>query len=186
MTIVDQVNMEDFEAVKLDEGEKINDKGKSLTGPSGKAANVEPTQGMSGTQKMTAPGSSGVQGTPINPVVETGNKVKFDSSNVCYFYATNKCKFGKECRKEHPKICNKFKKFGLQKFNKNKNGCSEECEFYHPRACFEAMKTKTCKRNDCKYFHMAGTKKEEGNNLEQHKLYFLFVPLFCDFKVAKQ
>ena len=50
MTIVDQVNMEDFEAVKLDEGEKINDKGESLTGPSGKAANVEPTQGMSGTQ----------------------------------------------------------------------------------------------------------------------------------------
>ena len=38
---------------------------------------------------------------------------------------------------------NKFKKFGLQKFNKNKSGCTEECEFYHPRACFEALKAKS-------------------------------------------
>ena len=80
--------------------------------------------------------------------------------DVCHFYAINKCRFGKDCRKEHPKICNKFKKFGLAKFNKN-HGCNKDCESYHPRACFESMKTKSCKRSDCKFFHITGTKKEE-------------------------
>ena len=61
-------------------------------------------------------------------------------------------------------MCNKFKKFGLQKFNKNKSGCTEECEFYHPRACFEALKTKTCRRADCRFFHLTGTKREEGSS----------------------
>ena len=28
-------------------------------------------------------------------------------------------------------------------------------------ACFESMKTKTCKRTECKFFHTTGTKKEE-------------------------
>ena len=65
-------------------------------------------------------------------------KVKFNSENVCYFFATNRCKLGKDCRKEHPKMCIKFKKIGLTKFNKN--GCTENCEYYHPKACFEAMK----------------------------------------------
>ena len=46
----------------------------------------------------------------IGIVKEVLPKVKFNSDNVCHFFATNKCKFGKECRKEHPKICQKFKK----------------------------------------------------------------------------
>ena len=47
------------------------------------------------------------------------------SNEICHFYTINKCKFGKECRKTHPKICPKFKKCGLKKFNKN--GCEESC-----------------------------------------------------------
>ena len=92
---------------------------------------------------------------------DASTKVKFNTENVCHFFATNKCKFGKDCIKSHPKLCNKFKRFGLVKFNKN--GCTEDCEFYHPKACFESMKTKTCKRHDCKFFHITGTKKEETN-----------------------
>ena len=56
---------------------------------------------------------------------------------------------------------NKFKKFGLKKFNKS-NGCSEDCDQYHPMACFELMKTKSCKRPECKFYHINCTKKEEG------------------------
>ena len=99
----------------------------------------------------------------IGIVKEVLPKVKFNSDNVCHFFATNKCKFGKECRKEHPKICQKFKKSGLVKFNKN--GCSENCEFYHPKACFDSMKTKICRRTDCKFFHTAGTKKEDNSGV---------------------
>ena len=47
---------------------------------------------------------------------------------VCYFYSRNNCKFGKDCRYEHPKIRIKFKKFGLKKFNKS--GFDNECESF--------------------------------------------------------
>ena len=118
MTIIDQVNMEEFEAAKLEEeGKKDNEGSKDQ------------------------PGTSGIQNVkaPISPVFKVPDqgaqkiKEKFDNENVSYFFATNKCKFGKECRKKHPKICNKFKKFGLAKFNKS-NGCNEDCEHYHPKA----------------------------------------------------
>ena len=29
-------------------------------------------------------------------------------NNLCHYYSENKCKFGKECRKEHKKMCNQF------------------------------------------------------------------------------
>ena len=143
MTIADEVNMEEFEAVRLtDDGdkEKAEDKSKS-----------EPTAGHSGANIQF---QNGAAKTDLP-------KTKFNSENVCQFFASNKCRFGKECRKEHPKICNKFKKFGLNKFNKN-HGCKDECEFFHPRACYEAMKTKTCKRTACKFYHIAGTKLFDG------------------------
>ena len=82
------------------------------------------------------------------------------SKEICHFYTINKCKFGKDCIKKHPKICPKFKKFGLKKFNKS--GCEESCENYHPKACFEAMKSKTCNRTGCKFFHITGTKKSDN------------------------
>ena len=145
MTIADEVNMEEFEAVK------INVEGEIENGKDG----APPTQGSSGLQNVQDKKSAGAQSAPG----DVKQKVKFNPANVCHFFATNKCRFGKECRKEHPKTCNKFKKFGLTKFNKS--GCTEECEFYHPKACFESMKTKTCKRSECKFFHIHGTKKEE-------------------------
>ena len=107
-------------------------------------------QELRSQKDLNEAGPSGINVIPpkvASTKVDTQNKgeaqikVKFNSENVCHFFATNKCRFGKDCRKEHPKICNKFKKAGLVKFNKN--GFSEDCEYYHPRACFEAMKTKT-------------------------------------------
>ena len=85
MTMTNEVNMDEFDKVNP-EGEVSIEKN-------------PPTPGSSGTQtdKKT---ENGKVATP---------KTKFNKDNVCYFYATNKCKFGKECRKEHPKICNKFK-----------------------------------------------------------------------------
>ena len=104
-------------------------------------------------EKMEGPSpagpTSGSSGTGLTKAIVTPTKVKFNSENVCSFFATNKCRFGKYCRKEHPKTCNKFKKFGLVQFNKN--GSTEDCEHYHPKACFDSMKTKICKRSECKY-----------------------------------
>ena len=86
-----------------------------------------------------------------------------------------KFKFGNDCRRAHPKICMKFKKFGLVKFN-NKNGCTEDCESYHPKACFESMKTKMCKRADCKFFHLSGTKREAVTGLVPNRIPGMVLP----------
>ena len=82
--------------------------------------------------------------------------------NVCHYFATNDFKIGKHCRKEHPKICNKFKRAGRAKFKKA--GCNNDYEFCHPKACYESMKTKMCKRTNCKFFHLTGTIKDEPTN----------------------
>ncbi len=142
MNVTNEVNMEKFEEAKANLDRGTDEK-------------TDPTPGPSGLQKAADKIIS-----PENDRIVTP-KTKFNKENVCYYYATNKCKFGKECRKEHPKICNKFKKHGLKKFNRT-SGCSEDCEYYHPMACFESMKTKTCKRGDCKFYHITGTKKEEN------------------------
>lgn len=84
------------------------------------------------------------------------SKYKTEVQKLCHFYTKGVCKFGKECRFEHPKYCQKFKTHGLKKFNDK--GCEESCNKFHPRACFESMKSKTCNRNDCKYYHLTGTK----------------------------
>ena len=112
-----------------------------------------------------APGTSADKKSdrPSSPKFDAKDTLaKFNPANVCQFFANNKCWFGKKCRKDQPKLCIKFKKFGLKKINKNE--CNEECESYHPRACFESIKSKTCKRSDCKFYHLNGTKREEVPN----------------------
>ena len=145
MTVSNEVNMEEFEAAKI-----------NIVGEEDKE-NKNPKPGVSGTQNLEP--KNGTQKVAKVEEAEK-DKAKFNRDNVCHFYATNRCKFGKDCRKAHPKICNKFKKFGLKKFNKN-NGCTEDCDQYHPMACFESMKTKTCKRHECNFYHINGTKKDE-------------------------
>ena len=132
MNVTNEVNMDEFDAAKVN----TSDVGETVK-------NTMP--GTSGTQKLDKNLDKLNELEAISKEEKVGSKpAKFDATNVCFFNVQNKCKFGKECRKEHPKICNKFKKFGLQKFTKNKNGCNEDCEFFHPKACLEAMKTKTC------------------------------------------
>ena len=73
---------------------------------------VEPKPiGHTGTEAPILPGE-------VNNMDLPAKSVKFDPSNVCHYFATNKCRFGKDCRKDHPKMCTKFKKFGLAKFHK--------------------------------------------------------------------
>ena len=88
MTIANEVNMEEFEAAKV-----------NLDGEETKVEKNHPNPGPSGSQKGVLINGSETDMKPETP------KVKFNKENVCYFYATNHCKFGKDCRKEHPKIC---------------------------------------------------------------------------------
>ena len=84
-------------------------------------------------------------------------KKKFE--NVCQFYKNGHCRFGKDCRKDHPKFCQKFIHNGHQKFG-NK-GCDGKCEKLHPNACRDSLKKRECSRDKCKFFHIKGTTKTE-------------------------
>ena len=91
-------------------------------------------------------------------------QVRRDFSNVCRFYKNGKCKFGKECRKEHPEMCKKFRKHGLVKHNPG--GCDGKCGKLHPNACRESLRSKECSRAECRFFHIKGTK---NTNTQEEK-----------------
>ena len=88
---------------------------------------------------------------------------------ICRFYKNGTCKFGKECRKEHPKFCKKFTKHGLRKHNPQ--GCDCKCGKVHPNACRESLRSKECSRDQCRFYHIGGTKmtKNQDNPRESEK-----------------
>ena len=51
----------------------------------------------------------------------------------------------------------------------NDRGCEHSCKFYHPNACRDSLKDRKCSRNDCRFFHLYGTKKVEFNGSSQYK-----------------
>ena len=84
-------------------------------------------------------------------------KEKFE--NVCHFYKNGHCRFGVDCRKDHPKFWQKFIYNGLAK--QNSKGCDGKCGKLHPNACRDSLKNRECSREKCKFYHLKGTKKTE-------------------------
>ena len=50
-----------------------------------------------------------------------GQNKNSSTTQVCRFYKQGNCKFGKDCRNEHPKFCKKFTKLGILKYSQQ--GC---------------------------------------------------------------
>ena len=88
---------------------------------------------------------------------ETAQTNSKKRSEVCRFYTNGKCKFNNECRFMHPKICPKLRQHGDCKTK----GCNGDCEFLHPNVCRNSFKDRTCSYNDCRFFHLKGTKTVE-------------------------
>ncbi len=121
--------------------------------------------GQTLTQTQPLPGGSLGPGT--NPWTSVGKQkkdkpsqekedVRTDFKDVCWFFKNGNCKYGKECKKEHPKACRVFKQYGLKRHNPK--GCDSKCGFMHPNACRESLRAKECTRTECKFFHIKGTK----------------------------
>ena len=54
-----------------------------------------------------------------------------------------------QCKKSHPKVCNKLLTHGAR----GRQGCDGQ----NPRMCFSSMNTKVCTREKCTYWHCKGT-----------------------------
>ncbi|KAG0730542.1 hypothetical protein GWK47_028013 [Chionoecetes opilio] len=64
---------------------------------------------------------------------------------------------GEKCKYLHPKPCATFMKHGLDE----NLGCTPgwKCSDYHPLVCRSSLHTRECKRRECKYPHIKGTKR---------------------------
>ena len=82
------------------------------------------------------------------------------ASQMCKFYKKGKCRYGKECRNEHPKFCKKFIKYGSLKYCPQ--GCDGKCEKPHPDACRDSLRTKECNREKCRFYHIKGTNSKKA------------------------
>jgi hypothetical protein len=84
-----------------------------------------------------------------------GQNKNSSSTQVCRFYKQGNCKFGKDCRNDHPKFCKKFTKHGILKYSSQ--GCDGKCGKLHPSACRDSLRTKECLREKCRFYHIKGT-----------------------------
>ena len=77
----------------------------------------------------------------------TRDELLHNFENVCYSYNIEKCKFRKECKKDHQKFCQKFVNYGPIK--SNPKGCDGKCDNLHPITCRDAVKNRECARDKC-------------------------------------
>ena len=84
---------------------------------------------------------------------------------LCRFYARGHCTRKKECRFDHPNICQKFHKFGS--LSSNPKGCDGKCNAFHPNACKSSLRNKTCTWDECRFYHLKGTNRNPSQNQNQ-------------------
>ncbi len=107
--------------------------------------------------------------TPTPGFAETENNVKKNKPDksenpnkpnkkreTCRYFARGHCTRAKECRFDHPKICNIFREHGS--LSTDKKGCDGKCDAFHPNACRQSLKDKTCSFPECRFYHLKGTK----------------------------
>ena len=170
MTISNEVSMEEFEAANMSQDEE-KERNPPVPGTSG----TQKMEQISGSQKKVSEKSKTIcrffnKGNCKNkddckfehkkdseqPKKNEKEKVK----QICRFYKNGNCKYSSNCKYSHPTICRIYKQNGMKKFNSK--GCEESCKYFHPNGCRDSLKNKTCSRNDCRFFHIAGTKIVES------------------------
>ena len=163
MTIVDEETKEEFDAIiPEDDGENDKDNGGADEFPTLAQSMVKWSSVESKGKKLASAHVSPIDPVSSNPrssVVLTGDELLHKFENVCYFYKLGKCRFGKECKKEHPKFCQKFINNGPSK--SNPKGCDSKCNNLHPIACRDSIKSRECARDKCRFYHLKGTKKPD-------------------------
>ena len=101
----------------------------------------------------STPCTSGVpnSGSVVNSIPNQDGRNGADKKKkeVCKFYPRGHCNRSKECRFDHPNICQKFRQFG--RISNDSKGCDGKCNAFHPNACRRSLKDKTCSFPDCRF-----------------------------------
>ena len=71
----------------------------------------------------------------------------------CWYFMNDGCRNGRNCRFEHPEICNEWYEQGRCK------GVNGDCEKTHPKICSKFTKREHCTYRFCLYMHPRGMKK---------------------------
>ena len=84
-------------------------------------------------------------------------------ASTCRLFLKGTCPHGMRgrtngtCKFYHPNTCNRLLKHGTR----SKQGCNKgrHCEHFHPKMCTTSITKGECFDNECKFFHVAGTKQ---------------------------
>ena len=88
------------------------------------------------------------------------NKTINKDKNVCSYWITDKCKFGQNCKYEHPTRCREHMDWGKCK--------TENCELAHPKMCRNMIKDSYCSRSKCWFNHPTKIKNRYVFRNEKH------------------
>ena len=100
--------------------------------------------------------------------------VRKSKTEICPLYKKAKCPHGltgrKEingqiCKKDHPKRCIRFCRFGKTK----KGGCTrgDQCQYFHPILCKYSVMNHQCTKEDCTFTHLKGTRRHAEPNAKE-------------------
>ena len=118
--------------------------------------------------KTASKGSGEQHPPPLNDDVINSKQSTADT--VCKFFLKKCCKHGlkgEKCNFAHPAICKKLLKYGHTEKGCNKGS---KCADFHPKMCFQSLKNKTCSYDNCRFYHVAGTKKVDSVHVSDDNL----------------
>ena len=90
------------------------------------------------------------------------NNSRNEDGNTCWFYVNHKCKFGRNCNKEHPEACQQLLEFGVCNGGNN-------CKLLHPKLCKNFMSRKGCTRHVCWFVHPSEIGKSNHGRRMPHR-----------------
>ena len=129
------------------------------------ARSPEQEDGTSDTSPQTGNPTQSTSTAPHPPLVDVRPKGKATKvpgadtkkKEICRFYNRGHCTKKKDCRFDHPAVCQKFHNFGS--LSSNPKGCNGKCNAFHPNACRSSLRNKTCSWDECRFYHLKGTKR---------------------------
>ena len=98
---------------------------------------------------------------------EESDEEKKNKKPMCKFFEGSRCKYGisgKGCKFRHKKVCRRFMNYGKHK----QHGCNkgQNCDYFHPKMCWESLNSQTCSREKCKFNHIKGTLRKNPDQAQ--------------------